>query len=135
MLIDKDGDQSRRCRQGRTQDRAPVELHAVWFPHGNKDRSLTYGCSRGRFSPAVLKRRLIEPARLYEFWNQMISFFVGNRVPRHLSRQGHFLFFTNGETRIRHPEARALASLEGWAAGTFVASILRGSPKMARTSG
>src|SRR5580692_1123765 len=29
----------------------------------------------------------------------------------------------------RHPEVRALARLEGWAASTIVASILRGSPK------
>src|ERR1700722_8134801 len=33
-------------------------------------------------------------------------------------------------TGKRHPEVRAfLARLEGWAAGTCVASILRGSPK------
>src|SRR5271155_3314890 len=30
----------------------------------------------------------------------------------------------DGHTLRRHPEARALASLEGWAASTFVASIL-----------
>jgi hypothetical protein len=38
-----------------------------WFPHGNKDRSLTDGFVGGEFFAAVLKSRLIEPARLYEF--------------------------------------------------------------------
>jgi hypothetical protein len=32
-------------------------------------------------------------------------------------------------------EVRALASLEGWAASTTLNTILRGAPKMARTSG